>query len=121
MKTLLPPDAAATYRLAGRVWLEGPTERFLGIGRLELLTHIQATGSISKAAAAMGMSYKRAWDLVQSMNSQAREPLVITQTGGSRGGGTQLTAAGAAAVVAFEQVQARFQAFLAAETQRLLG
>ena len=121
MKNLLPPDAPLTYRLAGRVWLEGPGERFLGIGRLELLTYIQATGSISKAAAAMGMSYKRAWDLVQSMNNQAREPLVATQAGGSRGGGTSLTAAGEAAVAAFAAVQARFQEFLAAETARLLS
>ncbi|WP_375415966.1 winged helix-turn-helix domain-containing protein [uncultured Hymenobacter sp.] len=121
MKNLLPADAAATYRLAGRVWLEGPTERFLGIGRLELLTHIGATGSISKAATAMGMSYKRAWDLVQSMNAQAREPLVVTQTGGSRGGGASLSEAGAAAVAAFAAVQARFEAFLLAETRRLLG
>ena len=119
MKNLLPADATS-YRLTGRVWLEGPTERFLGVGRLELLTHIQASGSISKAAAAMGMSYKRAWDLVQSMNAQAREPLVTTQTGGSRGGGTSLTPLGEEAVATFQAVQTRFQAFLAAETQRLL-
>lgn len=121
MKTLLPAEATSSYRLAGRVWLEGPTERFLGIGRLELLGHIQATGSISRAAAVMGMSYKRAWDLVHSMNTQAREPFVTTQTGGSQGGGARLTFAGQAAVAAFDEVQARFQAFLAAETTRLLG
>jgi molybdate transport system regulatory protein len=120
MKNLLPADVTS-YRLAGRVWLEGPTERFLGIGRLELLLHIRDTGSISKAAAAMSMSYKRAWDLVQSMNSQARQPLVSTQAGGARGGGASLTPAGEEAIQVFEEVQARFQAFLAAETRRLLG
>lgn len=121
MKAVLPAATTATYRLAGRLWLEGPTERFLGIGRLELLQHIQATGSISKAAAAMGMSYKRAWDLVHSMNTQAREPLVLTQTGGSRGGGALLTPTGLAALTAFAEVQQRFQAFLEAETARLLS
>ena len=121
MKDLLPANSAATYRLAGRVWLEGPTERFLGIGRLELLRHIQATGSISKAAALMGMSYKRAWDLVHSMNAQARQPLVATQAGGHRGGGARLTETGETALATFEGVQARFAVFLEQETRRLLG
>ena len=117
MKNLLPDPAA--YRLAGRVWVQGPDERFLGIGRLELLGHIRATGSISRAAAAMQMSYKRAWDLVHSMNTQARQPLVATQTGGKSGGGAALTAEGKQALAAFEAVQARFQAFLDEETRRL--
>lgn len=117
MKDLLLRPAA--YRLAGRVWVQGPDDRFMGIGRLELLGQIRATGSISRAAAAMGMSYKRAWDLVHSMNTQARQPLVATQTGGKSGGGTALTPAGEQALAAFEAVQARFEEFLAAETQRL--
>ncbi len=117
MKALLPDLAA--YRLAGRVWVQGPGDRFLGIGRLELLGHIRATGSISRAAAAMGMSYKRAWDLVHSMNAQARQPLVATQAGGKSGGGALLTAEGERALAAFEAIQARFEAFLADETRRL--
>jgi molybdate transport system regulatory protein len=117
MKNILPDSA--TFRLTGRVWVEGPTARFLGIGRLELLEHIRATGSISKAAAAMGMSYKRAWDLVQSMNTQATHPLVTTQTGGKSGGGTVVTPEGEQALTEFKAVQERFQAFLAEETRRL--
>lgn len=117
MKDLLP--APADYRLEGRVWVQGPHDRFLGIGRLELLAQIQATGSISRAAAAMGMSYKRAWDLVHSMNTQAVAPLVATQTGGKSGGGALLTPAGAQAVADFQGVQTRFRAFLAEETRRL--
>ncbi len=117
MKTLLLPTK--TYRLNGRLWLETEDGRFLGIGRLELLEHIGALGSISKAAQAMGMSYKRAWDLVSSMNAQAITPLVTTQTGGSRGGGAVVTAAGHEAIVAFQALQARFQAFMAAETNQI--
>ena len=117
MKTVLQP--AKNYRLNGRLWLETDEGRFLGIGRLELLEHIAELGSISKAAQAMGMSYKRAWDLVSSMNAQAAAPLVSTQTGGSKGGGAVLTTAGQAALGAFREVQARFQAFMASETQRL--
>ncbi|GAA4008419.1 winged helix-turn-helix domain-containing protein [Hymenobacter fastidiosus] len=117
MKDLLRPDL--TFHLNGRLWIEGPDDRFMGIGRLELLAKIQALGSISKAAQAMEMSYKRAWDLVNSLNQQARQPLVDTQTGGKRGGGAVVTAAGQQLVAEFEAMQARFQAFLAQETQRL--
>ena len=107
------------FRASGRLWIEGPADRFLGIGRLELLEHIQATGSISKAAKVMGMSYKKAWDLVSSMNAQATTPLVSTQTGGTKGGGAIVTEAGQAAIVAFKALQARFQEFMALETNRL--
>jgi len=117
MKALLLPTK--TYRLNGRLWLETDDGRFLGIGRLELLEQIAALGSISKAAQAMGMSYKRAWDLVNSMNAQAAVPLVATQTGGTRGGGAVVTAAGHEAITAFRSLQERFQAFMAVETQRL--
>ena len=114
------PDPAR-FRVDGRLWIAGPDDRFLGIGRLELLQHIRQLGSISKAAQAMNMSYKRAWELVSSMNAQAREPLVSTQTGGPQGGGARLTAAGEQAVAAFEALQERFRAFVEAETARLRG
>ncbi|MDJ0363851.1 LysR family transcriptional regulator [Hymenobacter sp. H14-R3] len=107
------------FRAHGRLWIEGPADRFLGIGRLELLERIATTGSISRAAKEMGMSYKKAWDLVSSMNTQARQPLVSTQAGGAHGGGAALTEAGAQAVAEFRAMQARFEAFLADETARL--
>lgn len=110
---------ALAFRVNGRVWIEGPNERFLGIGRYELLQHIQATGSISQAAKAMQMSYKRAWDLVNSMNAQSGGPLIATQTGGAHGGGARLTPQGEEALVLFNGLQQRFEQFLAAETQRL--
>ncbi|WP_246558968.1 winged helix-turn-helix domain-containing protein [Hymenobacter piscis] len=119
MKELLLADVP--FRFDGRLWLEGPTDRFMGVGRLQLLEHIAVLGSISQAAKAMQMSYKRAWDLVASMNAQVRTPLVQTQTGGKRGGGASLTPAGQQVVAEFQALQARFQAFLAAETARLNG
>ena len=119
MKELLLNPAAC--RFAGRLWLQGPADRFMGIGRLELLEKIGALGSISKAAQAMGMSYKKAWDLVSSMNAQVTTPLVSTQTGGPRGGGAALTPAGRQVLAAFGAAQARFQAFLEQETALLLA
>jgi molybdate transport system regulatory protein len=112
-------------RINGRIWLEtiseGETERFLGIGRMELLGHIQLTGSINQAAKAMRMSYKRAWDLVQSMNRLADMPLVATQTGGEKGGGAVVTAEGEKYLVKYQALQLRFQQFLTDELARFSG
>lgn len=118
MKNLLRPDLK--FRLNGRLWVETDDDRYMGIGRLELLTQIQEQGSISKAAQQMGMSYKRAWDLVSSLNAQSGKPLVNTQAGGKRGGGAKVTAEGQQLIQEFRELQERFQAFLAAEAARLL-
>lgn len=58
---------------------------------MELLLQIDIHGSINKAAASVGLSYKAAWMAVENINNLSREPVVIRQTGGSRGGGTHLT------------------------------
>jgi molybdate transport system regulatory protein len=107
------------YKVNGRLWVESEQDRFLGPGRIELLQKILTFGSISQAAADMGMSYRKAWDLVASMNQQARQPLVIAQTGGKKGGGAQVTEAGQQAIVAYSALQARFRAFLEKESQLL--
>lgn len=80
---------------------------FLGPGKGELLERIAATGSISAAGRAMGMSYKRAWMLVETLNGYFRAPLVQAATGGRAGGGAQLTPLG-------EQVLAHYQAMVTA-------
>lgn len=78
----------------GRFWLNVEGKGFLGQGRIELLEQIEATGSISAAARAMGMSYKAAWDAIDAMNNLADQPLLIRQVGGRHGGGTRLTGYG---------------------------
>lgn len=112
-------------RINGRIWLEttssGVTERFMGIGRLELLGHIQRTGSINQAAKAMRMSYKRAWQLVHSMNTLATAPLVETQTGGDKGGGAIVTAEGEKYLTHYRALHDRFQQFLNNELANLPG
>jgi molybdate transport system regulatory protein len=63
----------------------------MGPGKADLLDAIESSGSISAAARNLGMSYKRAWDLVDTMNRCFSQPLVSTATGGSHGGGAQVT------------------------------
>lgn len=73
--------------------LFGP-DAMMGPGKADLLEHISKTGSIAAAGRAMGMSYKRAWQLVEVMNSIFTRPLVESSRGGATGGGAVLTAEG---------------------------
>ena len=66
----------------------------VGPGKIELLEAIANTGSISAAAKTLGMSYRRAWLLVATMNRCFEAPVVTAETGGSRGGGAQVTPLG---------------------------
>jgi molybdate transport system regulatory protein len=69
-------------------------DTLLGPGKADLLAGIRETGSIAAAGRRMGMSYKRAWYLIDTMNSYFREPVVASNKGGKTGGGAQLTATG---------------------------
>lgn len=86
----------------------GPSA-MLGPGKAELLEHIRDTGSITAAGARMGMSYKRAWGLVETLNATFREPVVITVRGGAKGGGAQLTATGQAVLVHYRRIEDRLR------------
>ncbi len=66
-------------------------ETVIGPGKADLLQHIIDTGSISAAAKKMNMSYRRAWELINTMNQSFDEPIVIAKTGGIHGGGAELS------------------------------
>lgn len=72
---------------------------------LELLERIAATGSITAAASAMGMSYKVAWEAVEAINNLSEQPLVERKTGGQKGGGTTLTVYGRRVVGAYRRLE----------------
>jgi molybdate transport system regulatory protein len=94
---------------------------FFGPGRLQLLKHIEATGSISQAAKNMEMSYKKAWKMISSMNEQAIKPLVLMQTGGNSGGGAVVTDEGREIMHYYQALHKRFEAFLEQESKKLMG
>ncbi len=81
-------------RIKTQVRLLLDDEIALGPGKADLLDAIDATGSISAAGKRLGMSYRRAWLLVDTMNRCFREPLVTTATGGASGGGALLSERG---------------------------
>jgi molybdate transport system regulatory protein len=103
----------------GRVWIDGTDGTFLGHGRVALLERIREYGSITKAAKAMEMSYRHAWDLVNSMNRQAERPFVELATGGKGGGGAHVTEDGERAIQLFWRFSEDFQNFLKQEQSRL--
>jgi molybdate transport system regulatory protein len=88
----------------------------MGPGKAELLEHIEATGSISAAARAMGMSYRRAWQLVEAMNRDFAEALVKTATGGRRGGGAAVTELGREALQRFRRMELKASRAIASDT-----
>jgi molybdate transport system regulatory protein len=79
---------------------------YIGPGRADLLEHIAETGSIAAAGKAMGMSYKRAWSLVQALNEGFGSPLVATSRGGSAQGGAALTPSGREVLARYRHMQA---------------
>jgi molybdate transport system regulatory protein len=84
---------------------QSPTSRGRRWDHLELLERIDASGSISAAANAMGMSYKAAWQAVEAINNLSEEPLVERQPGGKHGGGTTLTQYGRRVVAAYRRLE----------------
>lgn len=91
----------------------------MGPGKADLLDAIQLKGSISAAAASMGMSYKRAWDLVNVMNTSFNAPLVTTLVGGSKGGGAQVTDFGLQVLKQYRAVETKANAVIASEIKAL--
>ncbi len=116
---ILESEEKKDFQLKGKLWIEGKEGTFLGCGRIALLERIKKYGSISKAAKSMNMSYKHAWDLINSMNRQAKTPLVETKIGGKKGGGTRLTEAGEKAIQQFKEIYREFQEFLNKTVKKL--
>jgi len=77
----------------------------LGPGKAELLALIGQTGSINQAARRMGMSYMRAWSLVQTMNRCFKKPLVLVARGGEGGGGAELTETGIKVAALYQRME----------------
>lgn len=101
-------------KISGTLYLGSNEQNMLGDKRITLLEQIGTSGSISQAAKNVGLSYKGAWDAVDTMNSMFGEPLVVTVTGGKGGGGTQLTATGVRIVDAHRVLRREQQRFLEA-------
>jgi molybdate transport system regulatory protein len=88
-----------------RLRITKDTDIAVGPGKVALLEAIVTTGSITAAAKALGMSYRRAWLLIDSMNQMFKLPLVDAATGGKHGGGTRVTPTGLKLIECYRRIE----------------
>jgi molybdate transport system regulatory protein len=91
----------------------------IGPGKIALLEAIRSAGSITAAAKSIGMSYRRAWLLVDEINHALREPVVATKQGGSEGGGTTLTPIGEQFIRLYHEIELHAGANVRAECRAI--
>lgn len=103
-----------------KIQLIGNDNIAMGPGKADLLEAIQHKGSISSAALSMGMSYKRAWDLVNVMNKNFKQALIATSVGGDKGGGAQITEFGLQVLTQYREIEAKTNALVKDETKELM-
>jgi molybdate transport system regulatory protein len=92
----------------------------MGPGKAELIERIAETGSISSAARGMGMSYRRAWQLVEALNRSFRSPVIETAVGGARGGGARVTPLGRKLAADYRRMEIKASTAIAGDLKRYL-
>lgn len=100
-------DQGPLSRATVRLRIVFPSERRIGPGKVDLLEAIERSGSISSAARELGMSYRRAWLLVDELGRLFKRPILTTAAGGAHGGGAALTDFGRALVAAYRRIEDR--------------
>ena len=108
------------YKVKGSIWIENDNKAFIGSGRILLLEKIKKFGSITVAAKSIKMSYRQAWELINSMNKQSPKPVVEASAGGVGGGGTKVTKEGEELIQSFRNLQERFHTFNEEESRNLI-
>lgn len=104
-----------------RCWIDIDGKKFFGTGRAQLLMLIEKNGSLSKAAKEMGMSYRKAWDMVEDMNQRGHQPYVELHKGGTQGGGAELTETGKKVLSTFKNMNDKIIETVRQHTDEMLG
>ena len=107
------------YKIKSRIWIELDGREFLGEGKFQLLKAIDETGSLSKAAKSLDISYKKAWNLMNAVNKTTPKPVTINSIGGKGGGGTELTAYGKSLVGVFDDMNKKCWDFLDIQLEKI--
>ena len=106
------PGEGYSEHIRARFWITGKNSGYIGIGRIELLEKIEEHGSMSQAAKSMGMSYKKAWKLIEELNAMYDQPLIVKAQGGKSGGGSVLTPKGKQLIKEFRVIEQQLVLFL---------
>lgn len=107
--------------LRTRCWIDIDGKKFFGPGRAQLLLMIEKNGSLSKAAKEMGMSYRKAWTMVEDMNQRGQKPYVELHKGGTKGGGAELTTTGKKVLSTFQKMNDKINETLEQHKDEMLG
>ncbi|HSM63082.1 MAG TPA: hypothetical protein VK833_04000 [Gillisia sp.] len=105
-------------KINSRIWIERNGKPFLGYGKILLLKKIEETNSINAAAKELSISYKKAWEMMNSINETGKEPATIKKTGGRNGGGTVVTGYGKELIRQFEEINDNCIVFLEEQLKR---
>jgi len=97
------PDVSVSFRV------EFSPECAVGPGKIALLEHIDSSGSLSEAARKLKMSYRRAWLLLEDLNTSFQQPVAQMSVGGRGGGGASLTPFGAELVASYRALEAQIR------------
>lgn len=108
-----------SYKIKSRIWIESNDKVLLGEGRVHLLKAIDETGSLSKAAKSLNISYKKAWQMLDSVNKSAKKPVTINNIGGKGGGGAELTEHGKALIKVFDDINKNCWTFLDEQLEKI--
>jgi molybdate transport system regulatory protein len=107
------------FKIKSRIWIEQDGEEFLGEGKIQLLKAIEETGSLSKAAKSIPISYKKAWHLIDAVNKSSKKPVTINSVGGKGGGGCELTPYGKSIIVVFDEINKKCWEFLDVQLEKI--
>lgn len=113
------PGNRAALRVKSKVWIEIGGRPFFGEGRRNLLERIDQEGSISRAAKLVGISYKKAWSYIRSMEERWGKELVKKHVGGKGGGGASLTEEGRTLIARYDRLMAGTQESIDHNFQRI--
>ncbi|MBT31698.1 MAG: ModE family transcriptional regulator [Thalassobius sp.] len=102
-----------------KCWVDIDGKKFFGPGPAQLLELIEQEGSLAKAAKQMGMSYKKAWDIIDDLNSRGQKPFVISHKGGKQGGGAELTDTGKKAIAQYRNLVQKLQTIIQEDAELL--
>jgi molybdate transport system regulatory protein len=114
-----PPPSSNKVVAQFRLRVKYGDQVAIGPGKIAILEAIAETGSISAAGRKIGMSYRRAWLLVDQMNQYFTEPVVVAATGGAQGGGTALTSMGLEVITLYRSIELQAQTQAATLLERL--
>jgi len=107
------------YTIKSRIWIEAGENVLIGEGRVRLLKAIDETGSLSKAAKSINISYKKAWKLIDSVNKSAKKPVIKSSVGGKGGGGAEITDYGKSLINAFDEINKNCWSFLDVQVEAI--